>query len=178
MALRVGSLMVAALAVLSGDVTAQETVQSFDQLPAAVRRGTAIVVDLEDGRSITAKVVSVSGDRLELRRRRWNFRSERLVFSAPVVRRIEQRDSTANGTLIGIGAGALAAWVKCRTSGPAYGVDVGCIGWSFFAPAVGGVAGHVIDASHRRALYSAPASRIQVAPARGLGIGVAATVAF
>ena len=82
MAIRRGLLMVAALGVLSGEVTAQEPVQSFGRLSALIRPGTAIVVDLEGGRSISGKVVSVAGDRLELRRRRWNFRSERLAVSA------------------------------------------------------------------------------------------------
>ena len=178
MAIRRGLLMVAALGVLSGEVTAQEPVQSFGRLSALIRPGTAIVVDLEGGRSISGKVVSVAGDRLELRRRRWNFRSERLAGSALGVRRVEERDSTANGTLIGIGAGALAAWVKCKTSGPGYGVDVGCIWWSFFAPVSGGVTGQVVDARHRRALYIVPVSRIQAAPAGGVGIGIATTIGF
>jgi len=178
MAIRIILLVMAALGVLSGDVIAQEPVRSFDQLSAVITPGTAIVVDLEDGRRISANVVSLAGDRLELRRRRWNFRSEHLLFSAPLVRRIEERDSTINGTMIGVGAGGLAAWVKCKTSGPGYGVDLGCVWWSFFAPMFGGVAGRVIDWSHRRALYIAPGSRIQLAPARGVGIGIATTIDF
>lgn len=178
MAIRIGLLVMAALGVVSGDVTAQEPLQSFEPLSAAITPGTAIVVELEDGRRISANVVSLAGDRLELRRRRWNFRSEHLLLSAPFVRRIEERDSTINGTMIGFGAGALAAWVKCKSSGPGYGVDLGCVWWSFFAPMFGGVAGHVIDGSHRRVLYIAPGSRIQLAPARGVGIGIATTIGF
>ena len=176
MAIRIILLVMAALGVLSGDVIAQEPVRSFDQMSAVITPGTAIVVDLEDGRRISANVVSLAGDRLELRRRRWNFRSEHLVFSAPLVRRIEERDSTIDGTMIGFGAGALAAWVMCKTSGPGYGVDLGCVWWSFSALRCSGSRRSRHRLESPAASYIAPGSRIQLAPARGVGIGIATTI--
>ena len=176
---RVVLLALGLLGVSSGDVTAQTAVQSFDELVETVTPGMTVVVDLANGRSRSGKVVSLSGDRIDIRRRRWIFRSEQLSFGEESVRRIEHRDSTANGTLIGIGAGVLAAWVRCKTGGPSYGLDAGCVWWSFFAPVGGGVVGNIIDWSHRRPLYVAPlGARIQVAPAREAGIGIAATIGF
>jgi hypothetical protein len=126
-----------------------------------------VVVDLADGSSKSGKVMSLSGDRIEIRRRRWNWRSEQLTFAAGAVRRIEHRDSTWNGGLLGVGAGVLAAWVRCKTGGPDYGLDVGCLGWSFFAPLGGGIAGHIVDHNYRRPVYVVPG-----------GVGVTATIGF
>ena len=176
---RIVLLVLALLGVLSGDVTAQTAVQSFDQLVETVTPGMTVVVDLADGHSTSGRVVSLSGDRIDVRRRRGIFRSEQLSFGEESVRRIEHRDSTVNGTLMGIGAGVLTAWVRCKTAGPSYGLDVGCVWWSFFAPIGGGVVGNIIDWSHRRTLYVAPGgARIQVAPASAAGIGIAATIGF
>lgn len=176
---RIVLLALGLLGVSSGVVTAQTAVHSFDELAQTVTPGMTVVVDLADGRSRSGEVVSLSGDRIDIRRRRRIFSSEQLSFGEESVRRIENRDSTANGTLIGIGAGVLAAWVRCKTGGPDYGLDVGCVWWSFLAPVGGGVIGNVIDWSHRRSLYVAPGgTRIQVAPTREAGIGIAATISF
>jgi hypothetical protein len=176
---RVVLLALGLLAVSSGDVAAQTAVQSFGDLSEAVTPGMTVVVDLADGRTRSGKVVSLSGDRIEIRRRRWNWRAEQLTFGAGSVRRIENRDSTWNGEFLGAGAGALVAWVRCKTGGPRSGVDVGCFAWSFVAPIGGGIAGHVIDRNHRRPLYIAPGgTRIQLAPTHEAGIGIAATIGF
>ena len=176
---RIVLLALGLLGVSSGAVTAQTAVQSFDELVQTVTPGMTVVVDLADGRSRSGKVVSLSGDRIDIRRRRWIFGSEQLSFVEASVRRMENRDSTANGTLIGIGAGGLAAWVRCKTGGPSYGLDVGCVWWSFFAPIGGGVVGNIIDWSHQRPLYVAPVgTRIQLAPTREAGISIAATIGF
>lgn len=172
-------LALSLLVVSSGDVTAQTVVQSFEDLSDVLAPGMAVRVNLTDGGNMSGKVVSVSDDRIEIRRRRWNFRSERLSFGAGSVRRIENRDSTWNGELLGAGAGALVAWARCKTGGPSYGVDVGCFAWSVVAPIGGGIAGHVIDRNHRRPLYIAPGgTRIQLAPTHEAGIGIAATIGF
>jgi hypothetical protein len=141
---------------LSADVTAQTAIHSFADLSEAVRPGMTVVVDLADGSRRSGKVLSLSGDRIEIRRRRWNWRAEQLTFAAGAVRRIEHRDSTWNGELLGVGAGVLAAWVRCKTGGPDSGVDVGCLGWSLFAPMGGGIVGHIVDHNHRRSVYVAP----------------------
>ncbi len=155
------------LVVSSSDGTAQPAAQSFGDLSETVKPGMTVVVGLDDGSRRTGKVFSISGDRIEIRRRRWNWRSEQLTFAARSVRRIENRDSTWNGKLLGVGAGALVAWVRCKIGGPAYGLDVGCLGWSLFAPLGGGIAGHVVDLNHRRPLYVAPG-----------GVGIAGTIGF
>lgn len=164
---RIVLLMLGLLGVSSGDVAAQTMARSFGDLSETVQPGMTVVVDLANGASAAGKVVSLSGDRIEIRRRRWNWRSEQLTLVEGSVRRIDHRDSTWNGELLGFGAGALAAWVRCKTGGPPYGVDVGCIWWSVLAPVGGGVAGHVIDRNHRRPLYVAPGV-----------VGVAATIGF
>ena len=164
---RIVLLALGFLGVSSAGVAAQTNLQSFGNLPQTVQPGMAVVVDLADGSSRSGKVLSLSDDRIEIRRQRWNWRSEQLTFDIASVRRIEHRDSTWNGELLGVGAGVLAAWVRCKTAGPAYGLDLGCLGWSVFAPISGGVAGHIIDRSHRRVLYLAPG-----------GAGIAATIGF
>lgn len=155
------------LAASSADATAQTAIQSFGNLSQTVQPGMAVVVDLADGSSRSGKVLSLSDDRIEIRRQRWNWRSEELTFDAASVRRIENRDSTWNGELLGVGAGVFAAWARCKAGGPGYGIDVGCLWWSLFAPISGGVAGHIIDRNHRRVLYLAPG-----------GAGIAATIGF
>lgn len=177
MAIRIGLLVMAALAVLTGEVTAQEPVRSFDQVSAVITPGKAIVVDLEDGRRINAKVVSLSNDRIEIHRRRWNFRSEQFSLPEGSILRIEQRDSTWNGTLLGFGAGALAAWAKCKTT-QRYPHSLDCLPWIPIAPAVGAVIGTVIDANVRRPLYIASGSRVRLVTAAGSGVSVVAMVGF
>ena len=164
---RIVLLALGFLGVSSTDVTAQTAIHSFGDLSETVRPGMTVVVDLADGSSRSGKVLSLAGDRIEICRRRWNWRSEQLTFAAGAVRRIEHRDSTWNGKLLGVGAGVLAAWVRCKTSGPDYGLDVGCLGWSLFAPIGGGIAGHIVDHNHRRPVYVAP--RV---------VGVTATIGF
>jgi hypothetical protein len=164
---RIVLLALGLLGVSSGDVAAQTPARSFGDLSDTVKPGMTVVVDLADGGSAGGKVVSLSGDRIEIRRRRWNWRSEQLTLVAASVRRIDHRDSTVNGELLGFGAGALAAWVRCKTGGPPSGLDMGCLGWSLFAPIGGGIAGHVIDRNHRRPLYVAPGV-----------VGVAASIGF
>ena len=164
---RIVVLALSLLGVSSGDATAQTPASSFVDLSDTVKPGMTVVVDLEDGGSRTGTVFSLSSDRIVIRRRRWNWRQEQLTFAAGSVRRIDNRDSTWNGKLLGAGAGALVAWVRCKTGGPEYGLDVGCLGWSMFAPLGGGIAGHLIDLHHRRSLYVAPG-----------GVGIAATIGF
>ena len=176
MAIRIILLVMAALGVYPETSLRRSRFDPSIRCLAVITPETAIVVDLEDGRRISANVVSLAGDRLELRRRRWNFRSEHLVFSAPLVRRIEERDSTINGTMIGFGAGALAAWVKCKTSGPGYGVDLGCVWWSFSQLRCSGSRRSRHRLESPAGSYIAPGSRIQPAPARGVGIGIATTI--
>jgi hypothetical protein len=167
-------LMLAALGVVSGNAAAQT--QSFDELSASVRPGTAVDLRLDDGRKTSGKVVSITGDRIEIRRRRW-FRTEQLSFPEASVRRIEERDSTVNGELLGFAAGVLAARIRCvgiRTEMDAWS----CLGWSVIAPAVGLVSGGAIDGAIRRPLYVATGSRVQLRPLRGGGVGVTASIGF
>jgi hypothetical protein len=142
-----------------------------------VTPGASVVVRLDDGRSISGTVASLSGDQIEIRRRRWFFRSERLSLPEASVRRIEERDSTWNGTAAGVAAGALVAWIKCRDPRTEEAAWM-CLAWVPMSPVVGGLVGAAIDRSVRRPLYIASGSRGRVRPLLGAGVGVAATIGF
>lgn len=173
---RIAVLLLATVGVLPGESTAQR-VQSFDDLSSTVRPGASVVVRLDDGRSMSGTIVSLSGDQIEIRRRRGLFRSERLSLPEASVRRIEERDSTWNGTAAGVAAGALVAWIKCRAPRNEEAAWK-CLAWVPMAPAVGALVGDAIDRSVRQPLYIASGSRVQVRPLLGAGVGVAATIGF
>ena len=147
------------LIVLRGGAGAQTNtpVQSFVALQSLVKADQEIVVWGDNGDKTRGRVVTVSGDTLEIRRPPRFFGADRRqVFLESSVRRIEHRDSTTvYGGLIGFAAGLALAISVYRTSpyceDPCYTVYV-------FAPLVGPFIGAAIDGAINRTLYISPAS--------------------
>ena len=170
-------LLFALTALVPVDSTAQTPVQSFDQLNGVVSPGMSVVVQTADGRRATGKVLSLSGAAIEIDRQLWFFRVRTMSIPAGSVRRVEKRDSTWNGALIGVGIGAAATVAECVATRNNPG-DWSCLEWALIAPLAGGAIGEGIDARIRQPLYiSGP--RVQLSPVGGRGrIGVVAAVRF
>ena len=169
-------LTLAIIGILAVEARAQTPAQSFEDLSTQVSPGTAVVVTRADGRHTDGKVVSIASDRIEIRHRRWNFRTERLSFFEPTVVRIERRDSTWNGELMGTAVGAAVAWTRCRATRQSPD-DFSCLWWIPVSPAVGSLVGGAIDRAVRRPLYVAGA-RVQLRPIAGRGVSAAVRLGF
>ena len=161
--------------LLASQAAAQTPVQSFEQLSTQVSPGVPVVVHHGNGRRTTGKVTSIADDRIEIGRRRWNFRTDQLSFSEGSVVRIERNDSAWNGTVLGVGVGAAVAWARCRTSRSG---DLSCLGWIPLSPLVGGVIGGVIDSTTRQPLFVAPRSGVHLRPVSGRGVGATVSLGF
>ena len=112
------SVFAIAFVLTAGTVAAQTVapVQSFRDLQPVVTSGQEVIVWQNDGRKTRGRVVSLSGDKLELRRPpRFIGRERHDVYVESAVTRIEVRDSTLNGGLIGLGLGLLVAVVATKT---------------------------------------------------------------
>ena len=104
-----------------------------------------------------------------MKRRRWNFRSERRTWAEGTVQRIEHEDSRWEGAAIGIAAG-VATGVS-MTKSPRCGLR--CLPFALAAVPVGILLGEAIDGSINLTLYESPVvSRFGIAPAPGLHPGV------
>ena len=161
----------------SRGAAAQANAPSFSDLQALVRRGEQVIVRTMDGRNVSGQVVSLGPDGLELRRRRWNFRSDQQVFVESSIRRIEKRDSSWNGQVLGAGAGVLTAWIACRSIHDPD--NWSCLAWMPIAPAAGSIIGGAIDSAVNRALYVAPQRSVTLRTAAGRGnAGLAVSVSF
>ena len=134
--------------VVSAQVAfAQEPVHSFQQLQVGV--GQAIVVKPDHGRTMTWSVVSLVGDQLQVERRRWNFKIERKTFTEQTAARIDLRDSTLDGTLIGGGVGLAGAFIIAQTC-QAFGCILPFILSVSMGPGIGGG----IDQAINRTIYT------------------------
>ena len=170
-------VLFACLALVAVDSAAQTPVQSFDRLADVVSPGMSVVVQTADGRSATGKVVSLTGAAIEIDRELLFFRVRRVSFPGASVRRIERRDSTWNGALIGIGIGVAATAVKCAATKDNPD-DWSCLSWALMVPLSGGAVGERIDKAIRQPLYEFT-PRVQLGPIGGGGrIGVVAAVRF
>jgi len=176
-------LLLAALVLAANDAAAQAPVQSFADLQPLVKPGQQVIVWGDDGRKTTGRVVSLAGNQLEIRRqRRFRFRQERLVLTEGSVGRIEHRDSTWNGALLGAGVGVLMTVLVCKTENY-YSADPllrSCLLWISLGPLGGGLVGGAIDGAINRPLYvSAGGSRITLLPLLGRQrAGLAAAIRF
>lgn len=167
----------AAFVVTSSLAVAQPPVQSFAELQRTFTFGQRIIVTAEDGRTTEGRLVSISGNQLEIRRTRWFFREERKAFVEESVQRIENRDSTWNGTLIGLGVGFLISVVADRTCDEP---DFGCAPQVLLPVPVGSVVGALIDRNINRPIFLSPRGRrVTMSPLVGPGrVGLAAAVRF
>jgi hypothetical protein len=143
----------------------QAPAQTFADLQPLLKTGQTLIVEDEDGRTTSGRLVSLAGDRLEISSRRGLFGREPRVFSEVSVRRIRQRDSTWNGALIGLGAGVLAAFVA---NGACTGDHAGCLSVVVLAPFAGLFVGDFVDGRMNRTVYlPAQPGGIVVAPLLG-----------
>jgi hypothetical protein len=154
-----------AAAVSPTALGAQTPTRSFDDLRRVLKVGESVIVTNDSGQRTKGNVADVSGLSLTLqvRRTKDNPQGTR-TFAEDTVIRVTRRDSLENGVLIGLGAGAVAAWGFVRGNcGPA-GYDPECgasaarIGLLAFVPA-GAVAGALID----KAIGNAP---VYLSPSR------------
>lgn len=148
-------VLLGALVLAATDAAAQAPEQSFADLQPLIKPGQRVIVLGDDGRKVTAEVVSLTGTQLEVQRSRmFRLRKEQLVFTEGSVSRIENADSTANGGWLGFGVGALMALAVCKSDpGPE---NMSCLTWLTFAPTVGGFVGAGIDGAVNRPLYVSP----------------------
>jgi len=143
--------------------------RSFIALQPWLTQGERLIVRDSSGRKTHWRFVSLSGDELEMKRRRWNFRSERRTWAEGTVQRIEHEDSRWEGAAIGAAVGVTAAVIMNKS--PRCGL--GCLPFIVAAVPVGIVIGEAIDGSINLTLYESPlVSRFGIAPAPGLHPGV------
>lgn len=155
-------ILLAALGSLTGDAAAQPLVRSFAELQPTLRVGQNLIVKGDDGTELRGRFVSLSADRLEIRRTRWFFREERRVFAQDSVFLIEDNDSDWNGVLLGLGAGIFMAWIAVADCD-----EDACVTF-LLAPVVGPIIGSQIDKAHNRPLYLSPRGNvIALAPLLG-----------
>ena len=143
--------------------------RSFNALQPWLTRGERLIISDSSGRKTHWRFVSLSGDQLETKRRRWNFRSERRTWPEGTVQRIEHEDSRLEGGVIGAAVGVAAAVIMNKSPR----CDERCLPLIYAAVPVGMVIGEAIDGSINLTLYESPlVSRFGVAPAPGFHRGV------
>jgi hypothetical protein len=178
------SLMAAATLLTVSVSLAQAQVpppaRSFLELQRTLTTGEQVTVLDRQNRRATGRVVSVSGDRIEIMSSRSTIlgrssRGRSFAFAEGDVRWIVREDSTWNGRLIGTGLGIVAAgMIVARTDSQRAALSA-----LIFLPPIGGAAGHAIDARNRRALYLSPNAAFAIRPSFGSrAAGIAATVTF
>lgn len=148
-------VLLAALALTANSAAAQTPAQSFADLQPTVKFGQRLIVKGEDGRTTKGRLVSITGNQLEIRRTRWFFREERRTFTEDSVQRIENRDSTWNGSLIGAGVGGLVMFVSLEVPACNQPDDWSCMPL-LLSPIAGWVVGDAIDGAINRPVFVSP----------------------
>jgi len=158
---RAPALALIALLATTAPAAAQ-TAASFEELPSVLRKGDLVTVTDDQGRRLGGRILDLSPSGLSL-----EYTGARIDLGADQVASIRHRrfDSLQNGTLIGVGIGAIpgfllgaAAW---ESGGFGYAMALGL--------GVGGGIGALVDASIResRVVYrptGAARQRWAVAP--------------
>ena len=171
----VGSIIISALAPCA----AQEPVRDFSQLNTRLRPGDTVWVTNAQGQEVKGKIQALAPDSLALKGD--GTRS----FAAGDVRLIieRERDSLANGALIGLAVGAVSMGVVCLAE-IEEGPDV-CVSAALVYGGVGAAIGVGIDAlipGRKILAYRAPGSngasqaRLSMAPVitpRTKGVAIA-----
>lgn len=87
---------------------AAQTAVSFEELPSVLRRGDLVTVTDDQGRRLGGRILDLSPSGLSL-----EYTGARLDLSADQVARIRHQrfDSLGNGTLIGVGIGAIPGFL-------------------------------------------------------------------
>jgi hypothetical protein len=171
---RAASIFVLALTLSSAAAAEQQAdslpARSFTALQPLLVPGERLIVRDSSGRQTHGRLVSLSGDELEIKSRRWNFRTERRTWREGTVERIQHEDSTwKGGGAIGTAAGVAVATILIK----APRCDLRCLPFVVAAVPLGRLIGEAIDGSINLTLYESPfVSRIGIAPAPGLHPGV------
>ena len=143
--------------------------RSFSALQPWLTPRDRLIVRDSSGRKTYWRFVSLSGNELEMKRRRWNFRSERRTWAEATVQRIEHEDSRLEGGAIGAAVGVAAAVIITKSPR----CDERCLPFMVAAVPVGMLIGKAIDGSINLTLYESPlVSRFGIAPAPRLHRGV------
>ena len=147
-------LLTIALAVAATDAAAQTVpVQSSEQLQMVVKPGQRLIVRDQAGKNQGGRLVSITGDRLELEiLRPFRFRTSTLSLTEDTVLRIDEQDSLKNGVLIGVGIGAALAAVGTATCHQESCSGAAALGL-MLGPLFGGIIGRVVDLSVNRRIY-------------------------
>ncbi len=115
---RAASIFVLALALSSAagaDEQAESVpARSFTALQPLLIPGERLIVRDNSGRKTHGRFVSLSGYELEIKRRRWNFRTERRTWTEGTVERIQHEDSRWEGGAIGAAVGLAVAVILAR----------------------------------------------------------------
>jgi hypothetical protein len=173
------SIVVAASLMVAGASAAQTPAQTFADLQPQLKFGQDVIVEGADGRRVNGKVVAISANELEIRRLRFFFREERRVFTEETARRIDRRDSTWNGGLIGAGVGALVLFAALSAPACNQPDDLSCAPL-ILAPVAGFIIGDGIDGAHNRTVFlGSGRTRAALSPLVGRSqVGVAAHLRF
>ena len=150
--------------------------QSYRELHSRLKVGDTLIVRDADGRTTTGRVSTLGSDQFEVEWRRF-LRLRHRTFTEPGVRRVQVRDSTWNGVLIGLGVGIAGTIAVCANDTSGGGA---CLMFVILGPTLGIAGGAGIDGSINRRIYEAPGrATTTVAPVIGPGrIGLAARVRF
>jgi len=166
--LRAAAIFVLVLAFSSAAAAEQDgslPARSFSALQPWLTPGERLIVRDSSGRKTHWRFVAFSGNQLEMKRPRWNFRSERRTWAEAAVQRIEHEDSRVEGGAIGAALGFAAAVLLAKSQT----CDERCLPLLVGAVPVGMLIGKAIDGSINLTLYESPlAGRVGIGPAPGL----------
>src|SRR5436190_17717818 len=102
--LRTASIFVLVLAFSSAAAAEEQPERlpaaSFSALKPSLTPGERLIVRDSSGRTTHGRFVSLTGDELEINRRRWNFRTERRTWTEGTVKRIQHEDSRWEGGVV------------------------------------------------------------------------------
>ena len=154
--------MLGLVAVMLPSITAAQTLDT-----SRIKPGQDVVVRNAAGEPTRGRILEVSPSSLTLR----PSRGADQTFAADAIQRINRRDSTAEGFVIGLGAGFLGAWGVRQQMCP-NDPECGAIVSVYLGlPIVAGSAalGALIDHAHQPLLFDSGEARRQVAVAPILG---------
>jgi hypothetical protein len=155
---RAASIFVLALA-LSSAAGAEEQAESvparsFTALQPLLTPGERLIIRDSSGRKTHGRFVSLSGDELEIKRRRWNFRTERRAWTEGTVERIQHEDSRWEGKALGAAIGvAVLAIINPLRRIETDRCNALCAPFIVAAVPVGTMIGEAIDGSINDTLY-------------------------
>jgi hypothetical protein len=170
---RAASIFVVVLAFSSAAAAEEQAgglpARSFRALQPWLTPGERLIVRDSSGRKTLGRFVSLSGDELEIKRRRWNFRTERRTWKEGTVERIQHEDSRWEGGVVGAAVGLAAIVIMVKSPK----CDERCLPFAATSVQLGALIGSAIDGSINETLYASPfVSRFSIAPVSGLHPGV------